>query len=167
MIRRALGEPTPIALDPRWIADLIAALPARARSAAAIVARLARPEDDSLAAADALAQEWWTALVPPAKDRDAHAAGAVLALGVALAQYLAEASVPPTPIAGAYRHIATEALHLVRRSRYQIEPAAIRALLALVERLGAGAGVAARYLAAARRARARSRGRARRAISTA
>src|SRR5262249_49169092 len=34
-------------------------------------------------------------------------------------------------------HIATEALHLVRRSRYQIEPGAIRALLALVERLGA------------------------------
>src|SRR5258706_17863 len=94
-------------------------------------------DDDSLAAADALAQEWWTALVPPAKDRDAHAAGAVLALGVALVQYIAEASVPPTPIAGAYRHIATEALHLVRRSRYQIEPAAIRALLALVERLGA------------------------------
>ena len=47
----------------------------------------------------------------------------------ALAQYFAEASVAPTPIAGAYRHIATEALHLVRRSRYQIEPTAIRALL--------------------------------------
>ena len=60
--------------------------------------------------------------MPPAKDRDAHASGAVLALGFALAQYFAEASVAPTPICGAYRHIATEALHLVRRSRYQIEP---------------------------------------------
>ena len=64
-------------------------------------------------------------------------AGAVLALGVALVQYVAERRAPPTPIAGAYRHIATEALHLVRRARYQIEPAAIRALLQLVERLGA------------------------------
>jgi Flp pilus assembly protein TadD len=72
-------------------------------------------------------------LVPPARDRDAHAAGAVLALGLALGHYLVAASGPPTPIAGAYRHIATEALHLVRRSRYQIEPAAIQALLRLVD----------------------------------
>jgi tetratricopeptide (TPR) repeat protein len=137
VIRKALGETKPITLDPHWVSDLIGALPAAQSSAATLLQRLARPDDDSLAAADALAQEWWAALVPPAKDRDAHAAGAVLALGVALVQYIAEASVPPTPIAGAYRHIATEALHLVRRSRYQIEPAAIRALLALVERLGA------------------------------
>jgi Flp pilus assembly protein TadD len=102
-----------------------------------LLQRLARPEEDSLAAADRLAQEWWTALVPPAKDRDAHAAGALLALGVALMQYLAEASIAPTPIAGAYRHIATEALHLVRRSRYQIEPPAIHALLRIFEHLSA------------------------------
>lgn len=135
VIRRALGDRTPIALDPRWMKELIAALPAAQPSAGAILARLARPDDDSLAAADQLAQEWWSALVPPAKDRDAHAAGAVLTLGFALAQYLAEASVAPTPICGAYRHIATEALHLVRRSRYQIEPTSIRALLVLIEKL--------------------------------
>ena len=80
-------------------------------------------------AADTLAQEWWTALVPPARDRDAHAAGAMLALGVALANYFVAASGPPSPIAGAYRHIATEALHLVRRSRYQIDTSAIQGLL--------------------------------------
>src|SRR6185369_2223366 len=90
---------------------------------------------DSLEGADALAQEWWAVLVPPARDRDAHAAGALLALGVALGHYLALASGPPTPLSGAYRHIATEALHLVRRSRYQIEPGAIQALLHLVEHL--------------------------------
>jgi tetratricopeptide (TPR) repeat protein len=135
VIRKALGDRAPITLDLKWFKELLAALPAAQPSAGAILARLAHPEDDSLAAADALAQEWWTALVPRAKDRDAHAAGAVLALGFALAQYLAEASVQPTPICGAYRHIATEALQLVRRSRYQIEPAAIRALLALIEKL--------------------------------
>src|SRR5262249_12990167 len=46
------------------------------------------------------------------------------------------ASGPPSPIAGAYRHIATEALHLVRRSRYQIDSAAIQALLRMVDWLG-------------------------------
>jgi tetratricopeptide (TPR) repeat protein len=138
--RKALGERTPISLDPRWIKDLLAGLPAAQNSAAVILARLARPDDDSLATADTLAQEWWSALVPPAKDRDAHAAGAVLALGFSLAQYLAEASVEPTPICGAYRHIATEALNLVRRSRYQIEPTAIRALLVLIEKLAKAPG---------------------------
>jgi tetratricopeptide (TPR) repeat protein len=141
LVRRALGERTPLELEPGWISDLVAALPAAQATSAAIVSRLARPKGDAkgtkdpLEAADALAQEWWAVLVPPARDRDAHAAGAVLALGVALAHYLVAASGPPTPLAGAYRHIATEALHLVRRSRYQIEPGAIQALLLLVERL--------------------------------
>ncbi len=135
LIRRALGEQTQLVLDPVWIAELIAAVPAAQATSAAIVNRLARPRPgrDPLEAADALAQEWWTALVPPARDRDAHAAGAVLALGLALGHYLTLASGPPTPIAGAYRHIATEALHLVRRSRYQIEPGGVQALLRVVE----------------------------------
>src|SRR5207245_1710291 len=68
--------------------------------------------------------------------RDAHAAGAMRALGVALANYLVAASGHPTPIAGAYRHIATEALHLVRRSRYQIDIVAIQSLLRMVDWLG-------------------------------
>jgi len=134
-VQRALGETKKLTLDPSSISDLISALPAVGATAAAILQRLARPEDDSLESADLLAAEWWSALTPASKDRDAHASGAVLALGVALVQYIAEASEQPSPIAGAYRHIATEALHLVRRSRYQIEPVAIRALLSLVERL--------------------------------
>jgi hypothetical protein len=138
-IRDALGARAPLALDPAWIAELVAALPAARDSAPAIVERLAPPAapEGPLAAADALAQEWWAALVPPARDRDAHAAGAVLALGVAVARYLVAAAGPPSPLAGAYRHIATEALHLVRRARYQIEASAVGALLQLVERLAA------------------------------
>jgi tetratricopeptide (TPR) repeat protein len=137
VIRRALGDPKPLAVDPRWLKELIAALPLAPNASAAILGRLARPDDDTLAAADTLAQEWWSALVAPTKDREAHAAGAVLALAVALVQYFAEATAAATPIAGAYRHIATEALHLVRRARYQIEPASIRALLAVIDRLRA------------------------------
>jgi len=136
VMRRALGERRRLALDPQLIAALIAALPAAHGSSQAIVARLAPPAA-TLAAADVLAQDWWAPLVPSARDRDAHAAGAVLALGVALAPYLVAASGPATPLAGAYRHIATEALHLVRRARYQIEPPAVVALLQLIDGLGA------------------------------
>jgi tetratricopeptide (TPR) repeat protein len=136
LVRRVLGERPRLTLDPLLTAELIGALPSVHSSSAAIVERLAWPEEDSLRAADALAQEWWTVLVPPARDRDAHAAGAVLALGVSLASYLVAASGPPTPIAGGYRHIATEALHLVRRARYQIDPAAIQALLRVLDAFG-------------------------------
>jgi tetratricopeptide (TPR) repeat protein len=134
--RRALGSRRRLAIDPVWIAELIAAVPAAHSSSPAIVARLAPPEHATLAAADALAAEWWTQLVPAARDRDAHAAGAVLALGLALAHYLALASGPPSPIAGAYRHIATEALHLVRRVRSQIDATAITGLLRMIDWFG-------------------------------
>ncbi len=135
VVQRALGDRTPIVLESRWVKELLATLPQIHKTAANVLTRLARPDDDSLAAADQLSTEWWTALTPPAKDRDAHAAGAMLALGVSLMQYFAETSIAPSPIAGAYRHIATEALHLVRRSRYQIEHTAIHALLRIFEHL--------------------------------
>ena len=136
-IRRALGDRKKLKLESKWLADLINAVRGGPQGDA-IVARLARPADDSLRSADALAQEWWTVLVPPAKDREAHGAGAVLALGISLARYFVETSGAPTPIAGAYRHIATEALNLVRRSRYQLDPNAIAALLRLFDRMSAG-----------------------------
>ena len=135
-VRRALGDRTPLALDPVWIAELIAAVPAAQATAPQIIDRLAPPREISLRAADALAQEWWAVLVPPARDRDAHAGGAVLALGLALCHYFVAASGPPSPLAGAYRHIATEALHLVRRSRYQLDVTAIAALLRTLDCLG-------------------------------
>ncbi|MDB4962268.1 MAG: hypothetical protein JWP01_2267 [Myxococcales bacterium] len=136
VVRRALGERTKLTLDPIWITELLGALPAAQETSSAILGRLSWPKEDTLRAADALAQEWWTVLVPPARDRDAHAAGAVLALGVSLANYFVAASGPPSPIAGAYRHIATESLHLVRRSRYQIEGGAIQSLLRILDSLG-------------------------------
>src|SRR5205085_9214607 len=77
----------------------------------------------------------WTVVPPPNKDRDVHAAAALYALGVALARYLAATTQPPSPIAGAWRHVATEALHLVRRARFQIGDDAVRALLELIEKV--------------------------------
>ncbi len=136
LVREALGLRRPFAVEQEWIDELVAALPAAGGSARTILARLAPPMDDSLRTADALAQDWWAALVPTAKDRDAHAAGAVLALGVSLVRYLAAASGSPTPISGAYRHIATEALYVVRRARYHVDAQAIHALLRLLDHLG-------------------------------
>ncbi len=132
-ILHALGERTRWKLDPRWHVSLAMALPRLGPAGAAIDERLALPADATLAAADLLAQEWWTVLPPPNRDRDVHAAAAVYALGVALSRYLSLCSGEPTPIAGAYRHIATEALHLVRRARYNIEDTGVRGLLALIE----------------------------------
>jgi tetratricopeptide (TPR) repeat protein len=133
-IALALGPRTRFEVAPAWIDALRAALPALGAHHAAIDERLAPPADPTLAAADRIGQDWWTALVAPAKDRDGHAAGAVYAAGIALARYLALSSGPPTPVAGAYRHIATEALQLVRRARYQLDDQAIRGLLTIVER---------------------------------
>lgn len=135
LVREALGLRKPFSIEPGWLEELVAAVPAAGDSARAILERLAPPKDDSLRTADALAQEWWNALVPSSKDREAHAAGAVLALGVALARYLASASGAPTPISGAYRHIATEALYVVRRARYHVDANAIHALLRLLDHM--------------------------------
>lgn len=115
------------------VAQLAGAVPEAAPWAAAIATRLAPPARRDLAAADELAQEWWTVLVPPAKDRRAHAASAMLALALALDQYFRQVAGGATPLAGAYRHIAVEALHLVRRARFQVEDRAVRGLLATLE----------------------------------
>ena len=88
VVRRALGEARTIALEPQWIDDLVAAVPATHATAADIVARLAPPAKATLAAADLLAQDWSAVLVPSARDIDAHAASSVLALGLALGHYL-------------------------------------------------------------------------------
>lgn len=135
LVREALGLRRPFGVEGRWLDELAAALPAAGASARVILDRLAPPMDDSLRTADALAQEWWTALVPSSKDREAHAAGAVLALGISLARYLASTSGAPTPVSGAYRHIATEALYVVRRARYHVDAQAVHALLRLLDRL--------------------------------
>src|SRR6185503_8365135 len=87
-ILHALGERTRWKLDPRWHVALAEALPRLGPAGAAIDERLALPPEATLAAADLLAQEWWTVLPPPNRDRDVHAAAAVYALGVALSRYL-------------------------------------------------------------------------------
>ncbi len=134
---RAPGPAATAAASQRDLAAVVArmtnAVPEAAPWAAAIVARLTPPARRDLAAADELAQEWWSVLVPPGKDRRAHAASAMLALALALDQYFRQVATGATPLAGAYRHIAVEALHLVRRARFQVEDRAVHGLLATLE----------------------------------
>ena len=139
VIAAALGAQRTFTVDAAAINALVAAVPEAARWSAAIVERLAQPPDDTLESADRLAQDWWSVLVPPGKDRDGHAASALLALGIAVARYLELSTQPPSPIAGAYRSIATDALHLVRRARYQLTDRAVRGLLELFERCAGAA----------------------------
>jgi len=131
---RALGPRRPWQVDPAWLASFADQLPKLAPAArAAIDERLAPPAEATLHAADVLAADWWRVVPPPNKDREAHAAAALYALAIALARYLATTSGRPTPIAGAYRHVATEALHLVRRGRFHVDDDGERALLELLE----------------------------------
>jgi hypothetical protein len=92
LVREALGLRRPFTVEPAWILQLADSLPAAGASTSAILDRLAVPKDDSLRTADALGQEWWTVLVPSSKDREAHAAGAVLALGVSPSRALTATS---------------------------------------------------------------------------
>jgi hypothetical protein len=136
-VDKLVGERQPFTMDPTWIAELVAELGIDDLEAQRISARLHRPVGSTLRDADALTQEWWNVLVPAAKDRKTHTSGAVLAFGIALANYFSLCSGHATPLCGAYRHIATDALQLIRRARYELDGKAIRALLQLVERLAA------------------------------
>ncbi len=139
-IVRALGERRAWRVDPQALVGFAGKLIRLGAAGATIDDRLARPPEPTLRAADVLAQEWWTVLPPPNKDREVHASAAVYALGLSIARYLEATSGPPSPIAGAYRHVATEALHLVRRARYQVGDEAVRALLELLEHCAAQLG---------------------------
>ena len=148
----ALGEPAPFAIDPAWPTALAADLGLDAEVTGRIDERLARPAEATLAAADELAAKWFMAVPPPARDAALHAGAAVYALGVALAEYLALASGPPTPLAGGYRQVATDALHLCHRGRAEVGERAVRGLLALLEQLPAADDLLDRWLLRVERA---------------
>ncbi|MBK9071617.1 MAG: hypothetical protein IPL79_11540 [Myxococcales bacterium] len=132
LIETALGARPMFSVDPAWFAGLRVAMPDAAQHIAAIDERLALPVDVSLAAADRLVQDWWKAL-PSRSLGPAHAAATLYALAISLARYLSLTSGKPTPLAGAYRHIATEALHLLRRARFELDDWGARGLLELIE----------------------------------
>lgn len=140
-----LGERRATEVSTAALTALAGALALPADVVARIDGRLARPAEATLAAADKLASKWFTCVPPPARDAALHASAAAYALGVALAHHLAlggEASV----LAGGYRQVATEALHLCLRARKDLGDAAARGLLTLLDGCDAPDEVLERWL---------------------
>ncbi len=127
-----LGARGSDAVDPALRETFAAQLDLPPDIAARIDTRLARPTEHTLAAADRLAAKWFTCVPPPARDAALHAAAAVYALGTALTQHLALTG-GGSVLAGGYRQIATEALHLCLRARKDVGDRAARALLVLLD----------------------------------
>jgi tetratricopeptide (TPR) repeat protein len=124
-------------LDDGWLEPVRAA--AAPASATALDMRLQLPHEATLRAADQLAQNWWSGLAPAGK-KEERAHGALYAFTLALSRYFSLISQAPNPLAGAYRHIATEALQILHQCRFAVEDNAIRAALELFDRI-AGRGV--------------------------
>lgn len=140
-----LGQLEVGAVDAAALARLAGELGLPADVVERIDARLARPGETTLAAADRLASKWFTCVPPPARDAALHASAAIYALGVALAHHLALAG-GANVLSGAYRQIATEALHLCLRARKDVNDRAARGLLALLDGCGAPDEVLERWL---------------------
>ncbi len=135
VVHAALREPRPLTIEPGWLLGFATDLGLDPAIAARVDERLARPLEVTLAAADELAARWFMAVPPPARDATLHANAAVYALGLAIAEYFASSAGRPSPIAGGYRQIATDALHLCHRARFEISESATRGLLALLEQI--------------------------------
>jgi tetratricopeptide (TPR) repeat protein len=135
----ALGWGPERRFDAAVLAPLARALETGAGAAEAIARideRLAHAgEGTRLEDADRLAHSWLDALPrgAAAEPTPRHAGALVYALGQALARYMALSHQPPTPLAGAWRQVATDALHLVWRARAVVETAWIRGLLEVLD----------------------------------
>ncbi len=132
-------------IDPDAVKAFAGALALPPDIVARIDSRLARPIESTLATGDRLVSKWFTCVPPPARDAALHASAAVYALGVALTQYLALAG-GASVLAGAYRQIATEALHLCLRARKDVRDGAARGLLGLLDTGAAPDEVLERWL---------------------
>lgn len=135
IIMRALG--TTAAIEPD--AASLAAFPAEARTRRAVDSLLADlvGDGDVLVRADRFVDRWIEVVYAGASEDDparlVHAA--VYIAAQTLARYLAATTTAPSPIAGALRTVASEALALVRRHRDWLGDRDVRALLGAIEPL--------------------------------
>ena len=98
------------------------------------VGSLGKP-DDAIGRADRLVNRWLEVVFSEASEEDppALAQAACYAAAQALSRYLIATALPATPIAGALRTVAGEALALVRVHRHALSDRDARALLSAVE----------------------------------
>ena len=127
IVLRALGKSNPIDFDPAWLAGFAA----DTRSRRAIDAAFAEHTGDHLV------NHWLEVAFTDAAEDDAAglAQAAAYTAGCALGRYLAATTAAPSPLAGALRIVAAEALALVRRHRTALADRDARALLGALDPL--------------------------------
>ncbi|MGE0547965.1 MAG: hypothetical protein AB7O24_00710 [Kofleriaceae bacterium] len=145
IVQRALGTMTPIDFDPAWLAGFAGDTPGR-KAIDAMFAEQLTPRrfrrargtgelSDVAARADRLVNRWlevvFTDVGQDNPERLAQAAAYMAAQ--ALGRYLAATTAPSTPIVGALRTVAGEALALVRRNRSALSDGDARAVLGALE----------------------------------
>jgi tetratricopeptide (TPR) repeat protein len=134
LVARALGKVQTVEFDPSWLSGF----PTNARSRRAIDALFAearKSDADPRARGDRLVDHWLEAVFTDAPDDDANglAQAAAYAAGHALAAYLCATTAPVSPLAGALRTVAAEALALMRKHRLVLVDRDVRSLLAGLE----------------------------------
>jgi tetratricopeptide (TPR) repeat protein len=137
IVLRALGKATPIEFDPAWLSGFPGDTPSR-RAIDAVFAEHASPAApgaDRLV--DRLVNRWLEVVFAEAAEDDAPvlAQAAAYAAAQALGRYLAATTAAPSPLAGAYRVVAAEALALVWRHRHALGDREARAVLGVLDPL--------------------------------
>ncbi|MGE0871535.1 MAG: hypothetical protein AB7P03_23450 [Kofleriaceae bacterium] len=147
IVQRALGTTTPTEFDPGWLAGFAADTPGRKAIDAMFAEQIAPRRfrrargtgeaSDIAARADRLVNRWieavFTEVRPDDPERIARAAAYVAAQ--ALGRYLAATTTPSTPIVGALRTVAGEALALVRCHRDALGDRDARAVLGALDQV--------------------------------
>ncbi|HLL25340.1 MAG TPA: hypothetical protein VK427_24560, partial [Kofleriaceae bacterium] len=137
IVQRALGplpKPATIEMDVRALARF----PLDDGTKHAIDVVFADRDGDPLANADRMINAWFDVVFERARGEEDAAALATAAAYVAaqaLSRYLALTTKPPTPIAGALRTVAGEALLLLARHRHALGDRVVQALLGALEPL--------------------------------
>jgi tetratricopeptide (TPR) repeat protein len=137
IVLRALGKATPIEHDPAWLGGFAAKTRSR-RAIDALFAEVgAGVGEPAQARGDRLVNRWLEVVFAEAADDDpgALAQAAAYAAAHALGRYLAATTGAPSPLTGAYRTVAAEALALVWRQRDALADREARALLGAIEPL--------------------------------
>ncbi|HEY4056406.1 MAG TPA: hypothetical protein VGM39_07345 [Kofleriaceae bacterium] len=143
VITRALGKQAKTEMDPGSL-DGFAASTASKRAIDALFAEVApinklhaATDEDALAKGDRLVNRWLEVAMTGASEEqpESLAQAAAYSAAHALGRYLALTTGAATPLAGALRTVAAEALGLVRRHRTSLADRDARALLRVVEPL--------------------------------
>ena len=137
IVLRALGKATPVELDPAWLAGFSADTPSRAAIDALFAEHAGAGDavEPVPRRADRLVNRWLEVVFAEAAEDDAPALAqaAAYVAAQALGRYLAATTAPPSPLAGAYRTVAAEALALVWRHRHALDDRCARAVLGVLD----------------------------------